>query len=210
MNVSVDLQLKKIGWPDSQLQRGKNKTLIPIEMTVSAVNPSSRTVYLFPSVWLARGSNVTPLPENQELTKQITSYLNMSVLSQIERHDRTYNVSAGPVAIGRLFVDTFLRPNEKVTRKIVFHLPPGQYDLIEVHAIVPTYAKRPAVIFGSNERLRSEWKYDEKTGKPYIKIYRSVKNGEPKEIGEDKYGTYSDAAYEIQETESISTLSLWQ
>lgn len=202
VNVTVDLQLKKIGPPRSQLERGENRALIPVEMTVSAMNPSSRTIYLFPSMWIAYGVKVKPLPENQEFAKQVTPCVNMPSLCQIEKHAWIYSTFPAPVAVGRLLSDTFLKPNEKATRKIVFHVPPGQYDLIDVTANLPSVAK--------SEGAAWEWKYDEKTGGLKGLLYRVAKNGERKEWEKGKDGKYSDAELEYQMSASVSTLLLWQ
>src|SRR5438128_1254137 len=55
VNVTVDLELKKIAGG----QPGENKKkLIPVQFKVSAKNPSSREIYLLPSVWMAIGVKV--------------------------------------------------------------------------------------------------------------------------------------------------------
>ena len=203
VNVTVDLQLKKIGPPNSQLQRGENKALIAVEMTVTATNPSSRQVYLFPSVWTAYGLKVNALRENQEFAKQVTSSLDTGDIRQIEKHAVTSGISTAPVAVGNLFPDNTLKPNEKATRKIVFHVPNGLYDLIQVCAAVATFAKK--------ERADLKWKYNEKTGALDPTIYRVANNGERKEAEKNKDGVYrTDTDLELQQTNCMSTLSLWQ
>jgi hypothetical protein len=110
--VTVDLQLQKIDRPNSQHQ-GENKALVAVEMTVSATNPSSRQVYLFPSVWLAYGLKVDALRKNHEFAKQATSSLNKRGLSQIETHAMTYMGSRAPIAIGKLIPDSILIKAER-------------------------------------------------------------------------------------------------
>ena len=85
VNVTVDLLLKKIGPPNSPLQKGENGALIAIEMDVSAANPSSRSVNLFPSVWFAHGYKVRSIPENKDFNNQVISTLNSQDLGQIEK-----------------------------------------------------------------------------------------------------------------------------
>src|SRR5713226_5577170 len=55
VNVTVDLELKKIGANQPGATKAK---LIPVELRVSAKNPSSREIYLLPSVWMASGVKV--------------------------------------------------------------------------------------------------------------------------------------------------------
>jgi len=203
VNVSVDLQLKKIERPNLRLLAGENnKGLIAVEMTVSATNPSPREVTLFPSVWIAMGYNVSALPKNPSFFAEANSSLKSQSVSQAEKHARTYLSSPDPVAIGRLFEDNSLKPNERVTRKIVFHVPPGQYDLLDVQVYLPTMAKK--------EGATLEYKFDDKTKNLVPIVYRVAKNGEKKEMKKDKDGSYSSGDLELQAVTSISTLSLWQ
>jgi hypothetical protein len=202
VNVTVDLQLKKLERPNPQQQQGENKELIAIEMAVSATNPSSREVYLFPSIWIAYGNKVKALRENPKFAEQVNSTLASPGVSQIEKHATTYTISPDPIAIGRLVPDTVLKPNERAARRIVFHVPPGQYDLVEVLAVVPTMEKK--------EGATLEWKYNDKDGSLEPILYRVAKNGERKEMEKDKDGSYSSTDLGLQSVRSISTLSLWQ
>lgn len=202
VNVSVDLQLKKIGRPNSQVQQGENKALIAVEMAVSATNPSSREVYLLPSVWIAHGYKVNALSENKGFAKQATLVLDSQDKSQLEKHASTAGIADGPVAIGRLFPDNSLKPNEKVAQKLLFHVPVGRYDFISVEALMPTMAKKEGAVL--------VWKYDEKDGSLVPIMFKIAKNGERKEMKNDKDGHYMDDELELQTAASRSTLSLWQ
>jgi len=203
VNVSVDLQLKKIERPNLRLLAGENnKGLIAVEMTVSATNPSPREVTLFPSAWIALGYNVRALSQNPSFFKEANSSLKWQYVFQAEKHATVYMSSPDPVAIGRVFQDTSLKPNERITRKIVFHIPPGQYDLIDVQVLVPTMAKK--------EGATLEWKYDDKNKVLEPTIYRVAKNGQRKEMEKEKDGGYASTDLELQSVGSISTLSLWQ
>lgn len=202
VNVTVDLQLKKIGQPNLQMKHGKNsedKVLIAIEMDVSATNPSSREVALLPSLWTAYGRKVEANPQNPDFSKDISSVINAKQGIQVEK-ETTY-LSSSIVAVGRLFADTSLKPNERIARKIVFHILPNRYDLIDVVATIPTMEKK--------EGATLEWKYDEKN-ELRIFLYYVTKNGERKEIAKNKDGDYVDTKFEFQSATSVSTLSLWQ
>ena len=131
MNIIVDLQLKKIGLNHSLKKQVDNRSLIAIEMSISATNPSSRIVYLLPSVWIVRGFKIKfHQLDNSEFIKKAISDLNSSSEGYAEKHvtaDYTekYVSTDMPlpmlVAAGRLLIDQSLKPYEKVSRKIVLH-----------------------------------------------------------------------------------------
>lgn len=219
VNVTVDLQLKKIGQPNLQLQQVANKGLTAIEMNISAVNPSYREVSLLPSVWVAYGYKVNKVISknpDQDFSKQVNKYLKMeNNRIQIEKNasldplPTIYPLS--PIAVGRLFLDNCLKPNEKVTRKIVFYVPTGKYDLIDAVAVLPALGKKEKGLFWWKEKMDLEWKYDEKQGL-YSEAYRVNNNGKRKKIVENKSDLYmnDNNDFEMQWSKSLSTLSLWQ
>jgi hypothetical protein len=63
INISVNLQLKKIG-PGKSDASDIAKRFIAIEMRVSATNPSTRQVFLLPSAWIAHGLNIGGSPND--------------------------------------------------------------------------------------------------------------------------------------------------
>jgi len=154
VNVSVDLQLKRIEVRDFKMRREYNKSLVAVEMTVSATNPSSRLVYLQPNIWIASAAIIRKMSKTPNFIQQINDSINKEDLNIKEKHAWSYSPIPEPVAVGRLFLNTQLKPNEKITRKIIFHVPRGLYDLIEVEIYVPTVAKK--------DIARLEWKFNEK------------------------------------------------
>jgi len=202
VNITLDLQLKKIGFPNSPLQQEEDKSLIAIEMSVSATNPSTRNVYLLPSMWVAYGLKVYAQEDNPKFVAQVTASLNSRTGAYAEKHALRYSTSPFPVAIGDLFPDQVLKPNERTTQRTVFHIPPSEYDLVELHVYLPSMGKENGAIL--------EWKFDEKNGSINPIVYRILKNGERKEMGKDKDGSYTDKQLELQSSSSSSVLSLWQ
>lgn len=203
VNITIDLQLKKIDRSTShRLLTSDSKKLTAIEMVVSATNPSSRAVTLFPSIWIAHGLNVEPRQDASKFAQEVTASINENYISQIERHATVYTSPVTPIAVGRLFPDSTLKPNEKTMRRIVFHVPAEEYDLIRVFTSVPS--------MGKSEGASLEWKYDEKQGFLIATVYRIANNGDREEMKKNKDGEYSDSEFELQSAGSISTLSLWQ
>jgi hypothetical protein len=194
VNISVNLQLKKIGFASSQIQ-DENKSLIAVEMRVSATNPSPREVYLLPSAWIVYGHKIGVLRERRAFTEEAITALNSGQGIYVEKHSAPVTTSV--VAIGSLFADDVLKPNEAATRTVVFHVPPGRYDWLDVQAIMPTMAKKGGAAL--------EWKFDEKAGLVPV-IYRVNARGEREKMGDE---ASSDPHLELQSAHSMAALSLW-
>jgi hypothetical protein len=152
INITLSLQLHKIGEENIKIEG--EKSLIAIEMKVSATNPSSRTVYLLPNIWVAYGKKIVAI-NNDSFNDRVADALqpddyDVHILS-VERHSEIK--SASMVAVGRLFIDNFLRPGEKALRTLIFHVPAKKYDLLEVFLMMPTVAD-----YGL---IELEWKLDD-------------------------------------------------
>src|SRR5262249_51546819 len=112
VNISMNLQLKKIGPGGSE--KIKEKQLFAVEMRVSATNPSPRLVYLLTSAWVAYGLDDT-VSDGKRIDKQVA---NASLNSHKQYYSlRHANVTGSSVvAVGNLFQDTTLKPNETAMR----------------------------------------------------------------------------------------------
>jgi hypothetical protein len=198
VNISVNLQLKKIGTPTSGPEHKKG-SLVAIEMRVSATNPSSREVYLLPSAWIAYGLSVDSVSHSAAFAKNAISSLNSHEASYYEEKHATVS-EASVVAVGNLFVDDSLKPNETVTRTLVFHVPPGRYDWLDVQAVMPTVARKTSVGL--------EWKFDQESGLVPT-LYHVNGSGERTEMAKSENGEYLVGNIELQQARSMSALSLW-
>ena len=198
INISVDLELKKVGAADVT-KRGTKKRLIPVELRVSAKNPSSREVFLLSSAWIAWGIKVTAISEPAAFDETVRITLEKENALE-QRHAEESGVVV--VAWGGLLEDTSLKPNEVATRSLIFYVPANEYDSIEVQALMPTVARAATV--------ELEWEFDDKAGELKSTMYRLSPGGERKEMKPGKRGGYSDAKLELQEAVSRATLSLWQ
>lgn len=203
VNVTVDLQLKKIERPNSQQMQDKKQGLTAIEMEITATNPSSRIVYLLSSRWTAYGINVDIRDEDPELANKIPTTLNSQKVAYIEKYAKTGAASSDiPVAIGNAFSDNSIKPNEKLTRKIIFHIPSRKFDLIDVVVQISSMGLMNGAI--------AEWGYNKGDGF-LLNVYRIAENGARIAVDVDENGYFiADTKLELQTNKSESMLSLWQ
>ncbi len=164
VNVSIDLQLKKIESADQQ-----SNQLVCIEMAVKAVNPSSRVAYLLPSVWFARGCKIGKLDSDDSrfidgLSKALErSSTNSSLYFQEKHFSRSDWTFVGG---GGLFEKRMLKPGEAISFTLILSLPLLYYDVIRVEAYMPT--------LGDTDGREGVWSVD--TRGPRLDIYRLGKD----------------------------------
>jgi hypothetical protein len=199
INITVDLQLKKIGMSKSDAAQEKN-ALIAVEMRIAATNPSSREVYLLPSAWIAYGVKINASSGDSQFQQQVAAAPVLEQASQLERHASASEATV--VAVGSLLSDVVLKPNETSKRTLLFHVPRGRYDHLELEAVMPT--------MGKQSQADLEWKFDQKTQSLAPIMYRVGRNGERTKMQEDKRGGYSDPILELQMARSRQALSLWE
>jgi len=196
VNVTVDLELKKIGGGQSGDKKNK---LIPVQLRVSAKNPSSREIYLLPSVWMASGVKVTSKEHALDDVPVVTSR-NEESFSQ--RHAEV--TESVIVAFGGLVEDDSLKPNEVTARTFIFYVPQNEYDYLDLATIVPTIAKKGAVDL--------EWKLNSQTGQLEPTWYRLDASGAREgTMKSDDVSAYSTAhKLELQRSIARATLLLSQ
>jgi hypothetical protein len=195
VNVTVDLELKRIG-----AGQGENKKkLIPVELKVSARNPSTREIYLLPSVWMASGVKVAAKEEGLNDVPAVTSQ-NEQSFSQ-KHAGVTKSVT---IAFGGLVEDDSLKPNEVTARTFILYIPQNEYDYIDLVTVMPTIAKKGAVDL--------EWKLNNLSGQLEPTWYRlDSKGGRQGMMKWDEVSAYSTAdKLELQRSITRATLSLWQ
>lgn len=191
INISLNLQLKKIG-----AKAVRKADLVAIEMRVSATNPSSRTVYFFPTYWIANGYRIAPAEQDEAATIK-------AVNEAIKSHQQVYRFanaeSAAVLAGGMLFEDVYLRPGESVARTLVFYAPPDRYDLVEVQTLIATAQDMRGIELawevGADLALEP-------------KLYRI--DGDKRQLIPKPVGGYIDVKREFQMSVSAAQLSLWQ
>ncbi len=186
VNISVNLNLHKSG------MNGRQHSYA-VEMTIQAVNPSTRQVFIYPSIWRVDGITLSARKAGgRDFLKDMNNTLNST--------ERTYQAdyefsSSGPIAMGKIFDDDSLKPMERIERKLIFYVPAGKYDLLEAKCFIPT---------GTKEGLIAEWNVDAETGKILPTYYKVGKDGKRTKLEADNVKESYGSQYSI----STSQLSL--
>jgi hypothetical protein len=198
VNVSVSLQLKKIGPKGITSEK---QPIVAVEMQAGASNPSVRTVYPLNSAWIARGCNIETGANEASFAKEAEVSLNSS--PQDYADISVTHISCSNVAAGHLFGDTTLKPGESTHRINIFYVPTNKYDEIDVDVRVITTDHPDAVAL--------LWKLQPGGLRPTL--YRVGKDGKRTEFEKDQTGEYLARELErvgVQEAHSAASLSLWQ
>lgn len=200
VNISMNLQFKKLTAPDSKIANG-DENLIAVEMMATATNPSSREIYLLPSAWIAWGNKFEKFggddfdervnealkaPEGNKMTEKY---------AWIARPSTSANTDT--VASGRLFADTNLKPNETITRRIVFHVP-EKFNMVDIWATMPSTTEK--------DSFQAEWKFANNGLQP--SIYCMVDGKRISQEAKNKDSCPNNA--ELQWSNSLASFSLWQ
>ena len=112
------------------------------EMTLSfrAINPSSRKLYLLHNFWMLAGLRRLALPSDAMFLQRADENLGSDPLAQAEQ-----GVLAEPTeiqAVGVIFSDDVIQPNEAISRSVVVRLPLN-LDAAEVTLIMPVLTRDP-------------------------------------------------------------------
>jgi hypothetical protein len=193
VNISMNLQLKKVGSGSSD-----KAALTAVELNVSAMNPSTREVHLLPSAWIARGVSMKPIKkDDRDVDTEAADALQSSTeIYTVQRH--AVQEQCPIVATGLLFMDSLLRPNEKVTRTIIFYVPTDAYDLLDVNATMPS---------GEDvSQIGLEWTVNEDNDLGAT-FYRVDKKGNHTPIQNSE--AYTDKRLKIAWTVASSQVALW-
>jgi len=154
VNISINFTLKKAGMNYINDDRRRTK-LIAIEMKVSATNPSSRQIYLFPSAFIVHGCKVRSSSlKNSDFFKGICD---ISICSDSNIYEIRHSDISGSsvVAIGNLIDDKELRPGELVTKTFIFHIPLREYDVLKAYAAIPISKKNTDA-----NKINLTWTFD--------------------------------------------------
>jgi hypothetical protein len=196
VNVSIDLQLKKIESTDQQ-----SNQLVCVEMTVKAVNPSSRVAHLLPSVWFARGCKIGKLDSDDARfidnlsTALGRSSTNSSLYFQEKHFSRTNWTFVGG---GGLFEKRMLKPSEVISFTLILSLPLLDYDVLRIEAHMPTV--------GDTDGIEGVWSVDKKG--PRLDIHRVGKDNKPILIKTGANGLYP-LRLNFDEAHTYSEISLF-
>ena len=200
INITMNLDLKEVGARPQETAE-EQESLSAVEMKISAKNPSSRTIYLLRSAWVATGYKIASSNGDDEdsFVKDTNDVINLS--DGVYEAGRDFALgSFNTVAVGRLFLDSVLKPGESVSRTLIVYVPREKYDMLEVQVLMPTVAVEGAVDL--------DWTLN-KDGILEPTVYRLGAPGRRVPMEPDQDGGFSDDALELQMATSMAQLSLW-
>jgi hypothetical protein len=145
-----------------------------LRLRVIATNPSTRTLYLLPSVWWATGMQRMETGSGQSFESAANEVLRDVPAVQAERGQEL--VSTGVVATGRLFSsDDQILPGETVSRDLSIPLPRSD-TLLALQWLVPALTRKPPGASGTDGLFAGRslgWAYSEKSGEIYPVLCKS-------------------------------------
>jgi len=196
INISLGLSLKRSGTNVPAIAKNGIK-YEAIEMNISAHNPSSRIVYLYPNKFIAYGFKI--IPRDLNIPKQIPDQQE-NLCNIITKH---YTLShSSIIAIGDFIPDIVLKPGEKIGKDLIFFVPKNEYDMVQVIAYIPTCAQE-------TDKFKLRWECIENNELDYS-MYEVSGNKETKlekirGVGFKGYPVELDWQY----AETSSMISLW-
>jgi hypothetical protein len=143
-----------------------------LRLRVIATNPSSRTLYLLPSVWWATAMQRTETGPGRSFETAANEVLRAPSVRQAERGQEL--VSTGVVATGRLFIDDQILPGETVTRDLSIALPKNDAPLV-LQWLLPALTRKPLSDSGTSQLFAGQrlgWAYSENRGEIYPVLCR--------------------------------------
>ncbi len=197
INLALNLQPQRVS---QDLGRAKADHLIPVELKIVANNPSTRTVYLLPSLWLAYGvtySEKDDLTIGQKVEATLAPAAATAMFSYAERHAETK--SRMLIAGGRALRDVSLKPGEAVTRTMVFYVPANRYRMLTISLYVPTVSKK--------DSMDIVWRHNAVAGNFVPTVYLIDAAGTRVPIV-SKDGKYANEEDELQEFAVYADLAL--
>jgi len=200
VNISMNLQFRKLIPPSNGILIDHDD-LIAVEMMATATNPSSRELYLLPNVWIAWGNKFEKFTGDNfdDLVNQALKASDGNKMG--EKYARITKPkdpsSTDTVASGRLFGDTVLKPNETITRRIVFHVPES-FNVVDIWAAMPSTTEK--------DTFDIEWKFsaNQLSNEVYCIVGGKKALFDPEKNGECPNNS------DLQWSTSLASFSLWQ
>jgi hypothetical protein len=150
------------------------------------------------NIWVARGITIKPQPNNDHWEDVANKQIARNRSSLVGKH---YVVSANSiVAAGYAFNDHVLHPSESVSQSVVFCVPEGVYDLIDVAVALPTISQENAA--------EVTWTINPDSN---VKLQAYRLNGQGNRIPVDDLAeAFADPQVQLQTAEASRQLSLWR
>ena len=208
VNLTTDITIKQAG-----LERAPShgKELKAIQVEITALNPSTSTIYLLPNYWAAWGHTTSQPPESEDDSVWVQGaerMLDDRISFHVGKHYRTD--ASTLVAVGVATTDIYLRPHEKISETRVFYVPEGVYDSLSVVVALPIASRQ-------NPKKPGEAAvgvdFEVTPSGIQGSYYRILPSGDHEALPTDKYNNVSQQDiryYGLQLASSETQLSLWQ
>ena len=161
----IEVKPREAGFETKPGAGGTNP--LRLRLRVTATNPSSRTLYLLPSVWWATAMQRTETGPGRSFETEANAVLRAPSVLQAERGQELVNT--GVVATGRLFIDDQILPGETVSRDLSIPLPKNDEPLV-LQWMLPALTRKPlsdAVTSRLFAGQRLGWAYSEERAQVY-------------------------------------------
>jgi hypothetical protein len=194
VNITLKLDLKKSGITST------GNRLIAIEMRISASNPSSRVIHLIQDGWYVYADKLVVNKDDDD--KAFYDHARRSLNSNTETYEDKFVATKRSVlvAAGHAFNDTALKPGETISRTEIFHIPAGEYDILDATVRMPSATDADGIVV--------EWTVDE-NWRPHPTPYRASAGGGRQPLKTDKNGFFLEKDIGFQYAGADSRLSLW-
>lgn len=177
ININLALDLKSEHTVSKNVASAAD--LIPISLTVSVTNPSTKIVYLLSNAWIAHGCSISTMPENKPIDNWSSGTMSKRPIEQAVNSE-----CASVIALGTLFDAASLAPHEEIAKSVVFHAARNKYDFVHVAVTIPTMADKVQMavewnLYG-NEIAQSTFGLDSKGNKLLIQSNADFQRYNPK------------------------------
>lgn len=194
VNISMNLGLQC-----TRNNESNQKKSIPVELIISAKNPSTRQVDLLSNFFIIYGIKVNPA-EKDLIADYKKNPLKGNTMMYTEKYRKIINVTV--VAFGGLFSDDSIKPVEEIKRNLFVDVPYGKFDRIRAAAYICSVR--------DSKGLYMQWSLDD-NGDAVPLLYRINAKGEQKLIERNKDGSYVDEVAGVKDLlafRSVAELSL--
>lgn len=168
-NVSLTLELTQVGHIEKSGAR-----FLTLRLTATASNTGSDTIYPLTNHWLGWGIKYAARSTGETAPAGALKHISEAVNSSDSRYAQRY-LSRGATELvvgGQMFGDYKLNPGETLSHEMIFFVPDGRFDTVEVVGNLP--------LVRSNDDLKLRWLFPSEVDSDY-QLYRQRPGAEATE-----------------------------
>lgn len=150
---------------DSAITDENGRRLVPVQVAVTFSNPSTRVVHVAGNYWRATGIRYGARPRDLDWVANANE--NMKHRAPSLAGANYTATGADMLGAGPILGDTRLAPGETVTNTLIFYVPEGAYQAVDIEGVLP---------FSPSDDFELEWELTaDGTMTPHV--YRKGENG---------------------------------